>query len=72
MPCLQGFPPGSGLDLDEDTAAIEHRDWNPADGDKSDRIEKSGKSLVWHDVHNRSVEQLLEVYAGVRMDAAEG
>ena len=59
MPGLRELPPGSGLDLDEDTAAVEHRNRNPADGDKGDRIEQRSKSLARHDVHNRSVEQLL-------------
>ena len=48
--------PGSGLDLDEDTAAVEHRDRDPADGDKCDRIEQRSKSLVWYDVRNRPIE----------------
>lgn len=72
MPCLQRFPPGSGLDLDEDTAAVEHRDGNPADEDKSDRIEQRGEGLVRHDVSHRAIQQLLEIHAGIGMDVTQG
>jgi hypothetical protein len=49
-------PHGRRLDLDENTAAVEDRDREPADGDKSDRIDERGKCLVWDDVSNRSIE----------------
>src|SRR5258707_1050897 len=60
-----------GLDLDENTAAVEDRDGEPADRDKSDRIEQRGKSLVWDDIRNRPIEHLLEIYSLARMDAAQ-
>jgi len=69
--CLNFFSPAALSDLEKDLATIENGNKEPANDNEQERVEKRGKSYVWHSSQNRLIEVLLQVQTRVQVDAGD-